>query len=280
MDDPGEAEDPQAGWYPEPDNPGKERLWDGDLWTHWVRPPSKDERIEMNPAGWRDDPTRPDTERLWTGDAWTDLVRPAPGSSLPTSPAPVEPPIQTLAEFEQVELDNLLVLGGFGFPLLPGGRYALVFGLSDAQIRGPGGDGELAITIPYSDLTNLLIEGPGKIREGGGFIGGGFGVEEFAIGAAAASVLNSLTTRHRIETLIGLQASERELVFLCTSVEPSALGLRLARVRGLLRSSASPAQGDADLVAELGRLAELVERGFLERDEFDVLKRRMIGGTR
>ena len=158
-----------------------------------------------------------------------------------------------------------------------GDRYELLFGLADAQIRGPEQGADQVLTISYSDLTNLSVEGPGKIREGGGFAGGGFGVEGFAIGAAAAGVLNSLTTRHRIETLIGLQASERELVFLCTSVEPSVLEIQLSRVRGLLRSSHASEKVETNLAAELERLADLVERGFLARDEFDRLKRRMIG---
>lgn len=245
MGDRAGAEELEAGWYPEPGNPSKERLWDGESWSSWVRP-AKDDRIETNPAGWRDDPNKPDTERLWTGDTWTDLVRPTPGSPAPQPQTDATPPAQTLDELAEVEVANLLLLGGFGFPLQPGGRYELLFGLADARIREPEQDDDQILTIPYSDLTNLSIEGPGKIREGGGFAGGGFGVEGFAIGAAAASILNSLTTRHRIETLIGLQASERELVFLCTSVEPSVLGIQLSRVRGLLRSSNASEKGQAD----------------------------------
>lgn len=102
----------------------------------------------------------------------------------------------------------------------------MVFGLTEAVIEGPGQDGIEITKIPYAEMTNLSIQGPGKIREGGGFIGGGFGIEGFFIGAATASVLNSLTTRSRIETLIGLQLGARELVFLCTAVEPPVLELR------------------------------------------------------
>jgi len=155
-------------------------------------------------------------------------------------------------------------------------RYDIAFGLTEAVIEGPGKDGNETTRISYAELTNLSIQGPGKVREGGGFIGGGFGIEGFVIGAATASVLNSLTTRSRIETLIGLQLGAKELVFLCTTVEPGVLELQLSRLRGFLRASGGSPAPAGDLATQLTKLADLVERGFLERGEYDELKRRLL----
>ena len=80
---------PPAGWYPDPTNPGHERLWTGERWIAWIRP-SRVDRTEENPAGWREDAGHVGFERLWSGEMWTDEVRrvgeegpPGPGAPVP-----------------------------------------------------------------------------------------------------------------------------------------------------------------------------------------------------
>lgn|GEM_PF-6995622 len=234
----------EEGWFPDPDDLSGSwlRYWDGEQWSEV--PPRLASQREREVLSW------------------------------PAPPAP-----QTLDEAGEVRLDQLLLLGGHGFSLLGMSRYDLVFGPTEAVIEGPGQDGVETTEILYAEMTNLSIQGPGKIREGGDFIGGGFGIEGFFIGAATASVLNSLTTRSRIETLIGLQLGARELIFLCTTVEPGALQLQLSRVRGLLRDSAPRGHTGGDLGTQLTKLADLVERGFLERGEYDEVKRRLLDAS-
>jgi len=231
----------EPGWYPDPeDSKGKWlRYWDGEDWSE--TPP----RIA----------TAKEREEL----AW------------PGSPSP-----ETLEDADELRLDDLVLLGGHGFPLVPKRSYEADFGPSEVAITGPGREGVETIAIAYPDLTNLSIGGPGEIKEGGGFIGGGFGVEGFAVGAAAAGVLNALTTRSRIETLLGMRTAAGELVFLCSSVDPQALELGLSRVRALVQIAPQTEQGDADPASQLSKLADLLERGYLDRDEFDRLKRNLL----
>lgn len=62
--------------------------------------------------------------------------------------------------------------------------------------------------IDYADFTGLQIGGRGKLvtSSGGGWIGGGFGLEGIVQGVALASVLNKLTTTQEcsIETIVNV----------------------------------------------------------------------------
>jgi hypothetical protein len=81
---------PAAGWYPETENPGRERLWTGERWTALVRAPEPG-RTEAVPAGWYPATGHPGFERLWTGELWTEEIRRA----APTAgalPAPMAMP--------------------------------------------------------------------------------------------------------------------------------------------------------------------------------------------
>jgi hypothetical protein len=63
------------------------------------------------------------------------------------------------------------------------------------------------LRIPYSAIDDLEFSGPGKVTTGGGFIGGGFGLSGAAKGMIAASVLNALTTKTKIHTMIRCECS-------------------------------------------------------------------------
>lgn len=73
-DNGGSGGSPPAGWYPDPTNPGHERLWTGERWIAWIRP-IKAGRVEVSPAGWWPDVSHPGFERLWSGEMWTEEIR-------------------------------------------------------------------------------------------------------------------------------------------------------------------------------------------------------------
>src|SRR4051812_24548793 len=93
------------------------------------------------------------------------------------------------------------VLGGFGWDLRPGHLYRLDFdtaGITLADLQTES----IAATAGYQEIISLDIGGPGEVTSGGGFIGGGFGLEGAALGMLAAGLLNALTTRSKIVTIL------------------------------------------------------------------------------
>ena len=67
---------------------------------------------------------------------------------------------------------------------------------------------EILAVSPYSDVEDVDIGGPGLVSSGGGFAGGGFGLTGAVEGMAIASVLNGLTSRTSIKTILRVQGNE------------------------------------------------------------------------
>lgn len=88
----------------------------------------------------------------------------------------------------------------------------------------------------YFELADFEISGPGTVTTGGGFVGGGFGVEGALQGMGIAAILNGLTTRSKIHTFITLITNFGELHLHYDQMEPSALRVVLASVFQRMRS--------------------------------------------
>ena len=59
-------------------------------------------------------------------------------------------------------------------------------------------------------------------------MGGGFGIEGFLIGAAAASVLNVLTSRKTTKTLVHVECENSEIFLLIATMEPDETRIYLS----------------------------------------------------
>lgn len=103
-------------------------------------------------------------------------------------------------------LTKIAFLGGYvpTAALAPGGAYDVRF-LEDRVIVVPCPQAQMLAEIVYTDVEHVEIGGPGLVRTGGGFVGGGFGAAGAIEGMAIASVLNALTTRTSIKTVVRLQ---------------------------------------------------------------------------
>jgi hypothetical protein len=182
---------------------------------------------------------------------------------------------EVLRSFEDLErsLVDCTYVGGYGNPIAPG-EECVVAVTDVVRVARPGG---LLLERPIEDLAALEIFGPGVQEKGGGFIGGGFGVEGAAEGMIVASVLNSLTTKRAISTVVELQLRDATLIFHYGGRPPEGLRIWFAPVFGMLRERSSTTATPASTVAaDLERLAGLVERGFLSREEFDSAKRQLL----
>jgi hypothetical protein len=162
--------------------------------------------------------------------------------------------------------------------------YDLRF-LHDRLAVYPAGNPAPPAALAYADITSIEIGGPGLVKSGGGFIGGGLGVAGAGEGIAIAAVLNALTRRTKITTVIQVQAADTELFFLDTKTPPQALRIRLSPGLVALGKAQAPAQPTApddgaptarSIVDELERLGRLHEKGLLTAEEFAQMKTRLI----
>ena len=123
-------------------------------------------------------------------------------------------------------------LGGCNYPIAAGDSTSLSFGPEELLIQLAD---DSSFCIPYLELASIEVSGPGTLKSGGGFVGGGFGVEGALEGMAIATVLNALTTKSKIHTFVSLITNIGELHFHYGAMEPSALRIALASVYATLR---------------------------------------------
>jgi hypothetical protein len=230
--------------------------------------------------------------------AWSDLVRLSPANAAQAENAlrrrAAESTVQdqrrrASAEVPVLEARTLAairgaaLLGGYasGADMVVGERYDARF-LEDRLGIYPARLPDAVLEVPYGDVEAVDIGGPGMVKSGGRFVGGGFGAAGALEGMAVAAVLNALTTRTTITTVARVQAVGAELFLLETAMTPQQLRMHLSRPLGVIRLAQAarpddrPAPGRASLVDELARLASMLDSGLLTREEFDTLKARLL----
>jgi hypothetical protein len=182
-----------------------------------------------------------------------------------------------------VSLREVAYLGGHvpGSAIRPGERYDVRF-LDDRVMVSAYRRAEMVAEVPYGQVEDVEIGGPGLVKTGGGFVGGGFGVGGAIEGMAIAAVLNALTTRTSVTTIVRIQGTGCELFLLYTRLTPEQLRITMSHPLGAIRSARAAEaprgihpQGPAvsrSPVEELAKLADMLEKGLLTREEFDLMK--------
>jgi hypothetical protein len=107
-------------------------------------------------------------------------------------------------------------------------------------------------------------------------MGGGFGLEGAVEGMAVAAVLNALTTKVTVRSVMVLIGPGWEAFFLHTISTPDELRRFLSPVFVRLRSVNRRDEQSADPISQLERLADLRERGRLTEPEFAAAKRKIL----
>jgi hypothetical protein len=173
-----------------------------------------------------------------------------------------------------VLLTDCTVLGGYGHGLDAGLNVGLSFRNEEVALVMPTGE---EMKFQYAEIESLSVGGPGLIRSGGRFLGGGFGVAGAAEGIAASAVLNALTSHSHITTVLDLQAKDRQVWLRYGGATPEALTIRLAEVFAKIKArEVSPSAAAGSISAELTRLHELHRQGALTDAEFAGAKARLI----
>jgi len=172
-------------------------------------------------------------------------------------------------------LDGAVCLGGSSQELSRGGRYSVIFSTNKVHVV-PDSRRSQPMVVGYETLA-IAITGQGERKSNLGLWGGGFGVKGAATGILAATVLNSLTSRTDIDTVVALSDSTQELYFHYDKETPEALRMRLAPVFVKLREKSVPQDRSSSLVTDLSQLAELLRNGSISEEEFAVAKGRLFG---
>jgi hypothetical protein len=183
-------------------------------------------------------------------------------------------------------LRELVYLGGYvpESPITAGERCDVRFAEARLLVFASRRADVLA-DVPYSQVEDIEIGGPGLVRSGGGFTGGGFGLGAIE-GMAIAAALNAMTTRTSIKTVMRIQGTSSELFLLHTRLTPEQLRIEMSRTLGVIRAAradetAKPAFEARPVpqspVEELAKLADMLEKGLLTREEFDLMKAKILG---
>jgi hypothetical protein len=163
---------------------------------------------------------------------------------------------------------RLTVLGGAGYKFATGDLVSLSFGPLSLIVKST--DDNKTERISFFEVAEFNITGPGAVGRGGGFIGGGFGVEAAVEGMAIAGILNGLTAQTEIHTFITLVTHVGELHLHYSGMEPGALRVALSRIFAILRRL-----NPNWMKSRLERLQALLEEKIISNDEFEQLKERL-----
>lgn len=177
---------------------------------------------------------------------------------------------------------HVIFIGGYssGTELAAGDMYELRFLEDRLSVFRQGSLQELT-EFSYADVQAVEVAGPGLVKK---WSPGQQAMLTAAFGMTGALVAYGST---RIKTFVRVQSADAELFFLHTEMLPEDLRIHLSRGLGAVREAQASASGSGDdhsqprsgsLVDELSRLAGLLEKGLLTREEFDQLKARLIAG--
>jgi len=148
-------------------------------------------------------------------------------------------------------------------------------------IAAPAGRTE---TVRYDHIEALQITGS-TTRRNAGVIGGGFGLIGVAEGVLAAAVINAITTRTKVYTVLRIATRNAEYVFVSYVIDSHALQMSLVPVQVRIRQAKAapsapppPAPSALGVADELTKLAQLHAGGILNDAEFASAKARLLGG--
>jgi hypothetical protein len=237
----------------------------------------------------------PLTEGGWAA-AWKSLVRQSPAAVPQVLGALEAREAATTRTRAGQELDarTLITLRGVAYlgghvpesAITAGEQYDVRF-LEDRLAVFGYRRADVLAEVTYGQVEHVEIGGPGLVKKGGGFVGGGFGVTGAIEGMAIAAVLNGLTARTSIKTIVRIQGTGCELFLLHTRATPDQLRIEMSRTLSVIRSARATevAEGiqpgvravSSSPVEELTKLAGMLEKGLLTREEFDLMKAQTSG---
>jgi hypothetical protein len=167
-------------------------------------------------------------------------------------------------------------IGGSGYDSIQ--KQSFHLGLKSNALVVIDKNSDLTLTeIPFSEISELEISGPGTVTTNAGVSGGGFGLAGFLTGAAAATVINSVTAKTSTNTFVRIMTPSGEIYIHTSEIEPDALRMGLSPIFvNLSNRSKIPAHTGVRLSEELLGLQKLFNDGALSQEEFDAAKKKIL----
>ena len=139
----------------------------------------------------------------------------------------------------------------------------------------------------FDDLIDIEIDGQGYYQAGGSMRGFGTTADAAAKAQYQAAIINSFTTRTKVDCHLRLSFENAELNF-ALDISPRELAVKLSGVRNWLTNQrykkteiSSGFQTATSLpfdnIDKIIKLSELVDKGLLSKEEFAVQKAKLLG---
>jgi hypothetical protein len=136
-----------------------------------------------------------------------------------------------------------ITTGGKSIKVVAIGGKGWEFVTNKKLIAGLGADGLYlwdmealkSYTVSREAITEINVGGPGTVRSGGSVMGGGFGLDGFLVGAAAATVLNIFTSHKTTKTLVHVKCNDSEIFLLISTMEPDETRIYLSPLFVLIK---------------------------------------------
>lgn len=183
---------------------------------------------------------------------------------------------QVMAESKSA-LVECTYLGGSGYSLAQNQKFYLA--LADDSLKlARVSDGSTS-EVPFSQIHEIEVSGPGTVTENAGVSGGGFGLEGFLKGAATAAVINAATTKSSTNTFARILSAEGEIYLHTSTKEPGALKIFFSPVVVQIanRSRKPNENTQATVAQEIEKLHKLKQDGLLDEAEFKAAKNKLLG---
>jgi len=165
----------------------------------------------------------------------------------------------------------VIAIGGNGWEFLTNRK--LIAGLGAAGLYLWDLEALKSYTVHSKNITDINVGGPGTVRSGGGAMGGGFGLDGFLVGAAAATVLNILTSHKTTKTLVHVKSENSEIFLLISTMEPDETRIYLSPLFVSLKSKSNT--GASGIAEEIEKLVKLLADGHITGEEYANLKSRL-----
>jgi RNA polymerase subunit RPABC4/transcription elongation factor Spt4 len=171
---------------------------------------------------------------------------------------------------------DAVYLGGVGLNIIQGTKGALRLGNEDLVFATT----ESTWGVDLESIIAIHVDGEGAFKTGGGWFGGGIGVAGALEGAALASIMNSLTTKVKIDCVFRIQCHDIDITFQILNRTPRQLRIDTTYINlaAQKKKHQVPVKNHTphSIASQIKELAELRDLGIITLEEFQNKKTQLL----